>query len=394
LGRIFAVRREADVTSSQARRTVISALAIFSILAALIYWRQSQTVVSGELDWAFHLQVEQVDQLPDSTHEKRYPVLMDGMWGYIDDEGDIAIEPEWDASSNFYNGYAGVADRRFLDWSKEDPGAGLLWGFLNTKGEVVIEPQFTGVTPFANGVAGARDPSQSALIRTEPDWGLIDERGAWRVPPRFDHILPFSDNRAAVQIAGLWGYIDSSGAIRIAPKFVEAGQFSEGVAPVRFTKNRSSSNSEAWGFIDLDGNEMSDNRYIYAKSFSEGLAAAQTADTKSASDADALWGFVDRSGAWIVPPTYFDCGSFQHGVAPVEVRDDQSGIYSYRYITRDGKPAFDKSFMRAYDFHDGAALVMFDVNLDEGIISDHIIESWGYIGLDGHMIWSTDTRAN
>jgi ribosomal protein L37E len=68
-------------------------------------------------------------------------------WGYINTQGEIVIEPQFDYIRPFEkNGLARVfvGEMIYLDWDVRGPGDGK-WGFVNTQGEIVIEPQFDDV---------------------------------------------------------------------------------------------------------------------------------------------------------------------------------------------------------------------------------------------------------
>ena len=62
-------------------------------------------------------------------------VCINGKWGFVDKDGAVIIEPQYESARSFANGLAGVKQ-------------GNLWGFVNIAGEMVIEPQFEDVRDF------------------------------------------------------------------------------------------------------------------------------------------------------------------------------------------------------------------------------------------------------
>ncbi|MBQ8802271.1 MAG: WG repeat-containing protein [Tyzzerella sp.] len=62
----------------------------------------------------------------------------DGKWGYVNTEGKVVIEPQYEEAKSFSYGLAAVC--------KDGK-----WGFINTSGEVVIEYQFAGADYFNAG---------------------------------------------------------------------------------------------------------------------------------------------------------------------------------------------------------------------------------------------------
>lgn len=98
-----------------------------------------------------------------------------GLWGYIDESMNTAIEPVYFEVYPFYEGLAGVYD-------------GYNWGFINTSGNYVFEPQFYKIVPFEphhpgflGGMAIVED-AQNSLLPTwapnsEKNYHIIDKEG-------------------------------------------------------------------------------------------------------------------------------------------------------------------------------------------------------------------------
>ena len=101
------------------------------------------------------------------------------------------------------------------------------WGFMDKNGNLVINPQFERAEPFASGVAA---------IRLGSKWGYVDPTGKIVVNPQFDAAAPINGGLAAVKIGGRYGYINAEGQYIINPQFDAAGSFSEGRAVVRLKR--------------------------------------------------------------------------------------------------------------------------------------------------------------
>jgi hypothetical protein len=67
---------------------------------------------------------------------------MNGKWGYINVQGEIAIEPIYENAMPFSQGLAAV-----LQSTKD----GYKWGFIDTNGKMVINPIYDKVSNFDNG---------------------------------------------------------------------------------------------------------------------------------------------------------------------------------------------------------------------------------------------------
>jgi hypothetical protein len=79
------------------------------------------------------------------------------------------------------------------------------WGYVNTSGESVIAARFEEAHPFYKGKAVAVEKKQ---------YGLIDAKGAWLVPPRKGTVLgEINSNRVVCSNElGKWGAIDTKGS--------------------------------------------------------------------------------------------------------------------------------------------------------------------------------------
>ena len=188
---------------------------------------------------------------------------------FIDEDWNIAFDQEFYSAQDFSEGLAAVT----LD--------GNLWGFIDTEGNWAIEPQFRNVAlgGFSEGLVAVNHYQHM-------HWSFIDAQGNTVIEPQFYGGGSFSYGLAVVQteqgitgaFPGGFAFADREGNLVIEGPFAGAGQFSEGLAPVRLL-------ADGWGFIDKDGNWIIEPQFLFAGSFSEGLAAAWCAESR-------LWGFI------------------------------------------------------------------------------------------------------
>ena len=76
------------------------------------------------------------------------------------------------------------------------------WGFINQNGKMVISPQFDSADPFQEGLAP---------VRLGDRVGYIDQNGKMAIIPLFDDAFQFKDGFALVRIGKKWGYINKKG---------------------------------------------------------------------------------------------------------------------------------------------------------------------------------------
>lgn len=79
-------------------------------------------------------------------------VKIDGLWGFVDKNGDIVIEPQYEDARSFSNGFAAV---------KADG----LWGYINAEGQMVIVNEFMDAKDFTT--------RGTAFVMLEDEWELL-----------------------------------------------------------------------------------------------------------------------------------------------------------------------------------------------------------------------------
>ena len=202
------------------------------------------------------------------------PAGVDISLGDVDADGSITITDAWliatyvvDPSDPVLPAGIGLPTEAFGTESSSFEGATVLalveiggkWGFIDREGTLVINPQFDDARGFSEGLA---------LVNIGRNWGFIDREGTLVILSQFDDARGFSEGLALVNIDRNWGFIDREGTLVIDPQFYAAGRFSEGLAPVRIGSRWSGK----WGFIDRQGTFVIDPQFDDAWGFSKGLA--------------------------------------------------------------------------------------------------------------------------
>src|SRR5690242_16990594 len=70
-----------------------------------------------------------------SGSSTRFPVRVNGRYGYIDKSAKVVISPQFDRAEPFAEGYAPVQ-------------TGNRWGYVDKTGKMVVSPQFDMADPF------------------------------------------------------------------------------------------------------------------------------------------------------------------------------------------------------------------------------------------------------
>ena len=111
--------------------------------------------------------------------EGKWKYRQDGLWGLMDEDGEILTEPKFYLLNRYTEG-------RMVYGMSED-----LWGFLDEKGEIIVDPIFPLLWDYHNGMA---------RIITGSGFGFIDKEGKVAIKPQFIEARDFNDGLARAQI--------------------------------------------------------------------------------------------------------------------------------------------------------------------------------------------------
>lgn len=164
----------------------------------------------------------------------------DGLWGFVDDAGNVVIAPQYFVAMPFSaEGVAGVIapegvffidrqGRRLATAMMFDNGPdyfvqgfariieGGKTGFLDRHGKVVIPPRFDAAGSFCEGLApvcmGCREvPRGEHTEMVGGQWGFVDREGGTAIPIVYDTASGFSGGEAVVSKGGRSFRIDRTG---------------------------------------------------------------------------------------------------------------------------------------------------------------------------------------
>ncbi len=113
--------------------------------------------------------------------QELYPVRVNGKTGFIDKNGRLVINPQFELAGKF-NLVEGMAWVYF----------GKRCGYIDETGKPAINAQFDVCDSFSDGLAGAGVGHQM---------GYIDKTGRFAINPQFDLAVAFSDGLAKVKLA-------------------------------------------------------------------------------------------------------------------------------------------------------------------------------------------------
>jgi hypothetical protein len=245
-----------------------------------------------------------IDSVPVRCAEGMCPVSRDGLWGFIDYDGNLVLDFKYHSPGppTFSHGVCVVqatdVDNRVLPgFVYIDKSGKVLFGgkgFQSARpfvGELAIVVLFEPLNPIPQigavdlqghvrrtpGISSNADFHEGLVIaQSGPGikFGFKDTKLEWAVRPAYDEVQSFSDGLAWVEqqtVGGVkkWGAINKNG--RVAVPFVYSVRpepFSEGLALVTCTNN-------AVGYINKTGTLIIPCQFQQGSRFAKGVAYVQ-----------------------------------------------------------------------------------------------------------------------
>jgi hypothetical protein len=210
------------------------------------------------------------------------------MYGYVDRQAKLAIQPQFLPASEFSDDPANLTFG----------GLGTDWVYFDRTGKIVIRiakgPHLEDPDLFVSGRLRVKDGFT---------WGYKDAAGNWAIPPKYNDAENFKDGLARVQEGDKWIVIDVRGKTvpQDKKKIHVIGPYSEGLALAV--------DNGLTGWVDAQERlAFPMRKYQKAFSFSSGLARFQMDDS---------YGYLDPSGKMAITNQYEDATDFDHGLARV-----------------------------------------------------------------------------
>jgi len=337
-----------------------------------------------------------------------YPISMDvdgiDLLGYIDQHGELKIEPQFIFAEQFYSGLALTKNLKhqynYIDMEGNIKINGSSYesadhfingyahvivndklGFIDTEGKMVISPELDYVIDPENLIGFFID--DKALICINDKFGMIDTRGDYLIPPQYNEIDDVYKELFLIEkdYKNLYFLTTISKIKRDDSEFCwcsEIGESKEDCNCFYFGALREDRASiRVWfnefdyykiGFIDIHGTLLIHPQFSDTRDFQEGIAAVEIKNK---------WGFINKRGDFIVRPKYEWVSDFKYGVAVV-LNSDGFGV-----IDSSGKEIIKPIFDQLDYFINGAAQFTFFADNPIGI--DY--EDTGYINSNGQVIW-------
>jgi len=195
-----------------------------------------------------------------------FPIKVDNKWGLMDAEGDIFLDPKYDAIGEFKKyGYA-VMQRA--------GGVGL----LNLEGSEIVMPQYDDLKVLDSTLVAVMDHSE---------WMVIDLDGNIVLDKGYDRVHVWKSKYLAYLKNDKWGLSNSDGKTISEPKYDQVELLEEGYFQTELEGN--------FGLISLEGELILNPSYESVKIYNDQLFFYQF---------NKKWGASNRSGLKVIAPQF------------------------------------------------------------------------------------------
>lgn len=163
-------------------------------------------------------------------------VKVGSTWGFINKEGELAIEAKYSKVRVFSGGLAAakIGKDKF--------------GYINKEGDFVLEPAYDAASEFDTS-------SDLARVKIGKQWMYVNKNSE-KLIIQADHFHDFSEGLLRtdkLSAPGVYGFVNAQGEWIIDPQFERTGDFHFGKCRIRKNEN--------WGLIDKKGNIVIEAQY-------------------------------------------------------------------------------------------------------------------------------------
>lgn len=301
-----------------------------------------------------------------------FPIKVNKRWGLINAEGQIVLQPNYEAIGEFKrfgyavmqrNGGVGLLDRqgkeivapryddlKVLDSTLISVMRDGKWSVVNLHGDIVLPAGYERVNVLSK---------EYVAYRRDDKWGIVDQRGNLISEPRFDEVTLAENNLFLVRRGGKLGLVSASGKETLPGIADEISFFNDSLIFYKTGVN--------WGAVADDGSAVvpakyegyskisdtfikliaNNQVYVYSLVCKNVITQGDYDDYYAFSrkyliiKKNRLLGLIDWCGDVILKPQYFEIQSYAHDAfrvnyrgkwGVVEVNDQSVTPFEYDYM--------------------------------------------------------------
>lgn len=206
-------------------------------------------------------------------------IKQDGLWGFVNQDDKVVIQPQYEAATSFVNGVAIVKQSE-------------KFALIDTGGKAITAFIYTRLQRLAKGIY---------LVEKEQQVGLINANAEIILPIRYDYIESVENGHIFAILKGKRYLLRKASGYQPDDIYDYIGSFREGLTVV--------AKDNRWGYINYRGDVVIKPQFAFAAAFHDGLARVKK---------DGLYGYINRQGELVIAAKYSYAEDFSNGQAKVE----------------------------------------------------------------------------
>lgn len=253
------------------------------------------------------------------------------LWGYYHRNGGENLEFKYDNAYNFeYNGLAIVREKNY--------------GIINSKGEYIVPPIYDDIEFFSN--------KEITTAKKDGKYGVINTKGEIVIPFYYDTIEIDEITHTIIVQLEKYSLFDFNGE----PLFDNTYK--------NLKKQRNNlfayqDDNDRWGFLDIYENVIIEPHFDDVLSFENSMNTGAMINGK--------WGFINKNGEWIIKPQFTEVNNFKNGFAAFRNHN------LWGFINENGEIIIPAKFDEIYSFNENNIAMVRDTY-------------WGVIDTKGNYI--------
>lgn len=249
-----------------------------------------EKIVEFRLDYPDYPYVEELVSDFKLAATTFFPYQKEAKWGYVDENGDVRIPPQYDYAAGFNKGVALVIKADKI-------------GYIDKSNQVLIPFQYDDGEDYKKGL----------IVALKGDYlGIINKANQVILPFEYDEIGALDQDLILVSKNNRYGYVNHQGEIAIPLQYNRAYDF-QGPYALAIDSGK-------YGVIGKGGNVHVPFVYSWLESFNpKGYCRAKK---------DSLFGLLDWNGGEILPFIYSHIGESEDSLLLIE----KDGKYGYASI--------------------------------------------------------------
>jgi hypothetical protein len=204
----------------------------------------------------------------------------EGLWGYIDQNGNTVIDFLYNDVRDFNDTAAFVYEGNMKTYqyseSRTEEVFEGYWALIDMEGNLLTEFNIRNPNEFHDGWAVVQYAERRAVSEYNSNFDTgkslsnyvnLDGENYFNTSMKYILLYPFIDGIAIRQEASGCRFYKSNGELLFNKTFLGARNFSDGLAAVKLY-----SSIQSWSYIDYNGNVAFKEKYIAVNDFSNGFA--------------------------------------------------------------------------------------------------------------------------